>query len=167
MVYQRGFVYGDLKVINYEENTGCNSYGACNDDFRLLNGAFGKSIFRENYSVYVQRVTSISMKLMEIEYGSGECDWDDLDADLKTARDSLDAIEKLSPPPIYSAQHQNLCEEMKAEKVWCDAVAKVAEDKEMNDDNLKGVTDAGNASNFNSVAIRLITQMKRDGVGTE
>lgn len=123
--------------------------------------------FRENYSVYVQRVTSISMKLMEIEYGSGECDWDDLDADLKTARDSLDAIEKLSPPPIYSAQHQNLCEEMKAEKVWCDAVAKVAEDKEMNDDNLKGVTDAGNASNFNSVAIRLITQMKRDGVGTE
>lgn len=123
--------------------------------------------FRENYSAYIKRVTSISMKLMEIEYGSGECDWEELDADLKTARDSLDAIEKLSPPPIYSVQHQNLCEEMKAEKVWCDAVAKVAEDKEMNDDNLKGVTDAGNASNFNSVAIRLITQMRRDGVGTE
>lgn len=102
--------------------------------------------FSENYKAYNKNLLSLSAKL--------------------GARDSLDAIEKLSPPPIYSAQHRNICEDIQSEREWCEAVAKVAEDRELTDDMLQEITDAAYSSQFHTSVFNLIMQMKKDGVST-
>ena len=95
--------------------------------------------FSENYKAYNKNLLSLSAKLGDAESDPGSVDWDSFESDLKGARDSLDAIEKLSPPPIYSAQHRNICEDIQSEREWCEAVAKVAEDRELTDDMLQEI----------------------------
>ena len=109
---------------------------------------------------------SLSAKLGDAESDPGSVDWDSFESNLKGARDSLDAIEKLSPPPIYSAQHRNICEDIQSEREWCEAVAKVAEDRELTDDMLQEITDAAYSSQFHTSVFNLIMQMKKDGVST-
>ena len=58
--------------------------------------------FSENYKAYNKNLLSLSAKLGDAESDPGSVDWDSFESNLKGARDSLDAIEKLSPPPIYS-----------------------------------------------------------------
>lgn len=127
--------------------------------------------FSENYKAYNKNLLSLSAKLGDAELGDaesdpGSVDWDSFESDLKGARDSLDAIEKLSPPPIYSAQHRNICEDIQSEREWCEAVAKVAEDRELTDDMLQEITDAAYSSQFHTSVFNLIMQMKKDGVST-
>ena len=117
--------------------------------------------FSENYKAYNKNLLSLSA-----ESDPGSVDWDSFESDLKGARDSLDAIEKLSPPPIYSAQHRNICEDIQSEREWCEAVAKVAEDRELTDDMLQEITDAAYSSQFHTSVFNLIMQMKKDGVST-
>lgn len=122
------------------------------------------SRFVENYSAYNQKIMSLSVQCGELGSGYDGYDWDSFEDDLKSARESLDAIEKMSPPETYSALHRDVCEKMQAEREWCDAAAKVAEDKELSDENAKRITDAANASQFHSAVFSLIKQMKDDGV---
>lgn len=122
--------------------------------------------FSENYKAYNKNLLLLSAKLGDAESDPGSVDWDSFESDLKGARDSLDAIEKLSPPPIYSAQHRNICEDMQAEREWCDEVEKAAEDRELTDDMLQKITDAANSSQFHTSVFNLIKQMKKDGVST-
>lgn len=44
LMYRRGFVYGYLEVIYYEEKTCCNYYGVYNDDIGLFDGAVTRRI---------------------------------------------------------------------------------------------------------------------------
>lgn len=122
--------------------------------------------FSENYKAYNKNLLSLSAKLGDAESDPGSVDWDSFESNLKGARDSLDAIEKLSPPPIYSAQHRNICEDIQSEREWCEAIAKVAEDRELTDDMLQEITDAAYSSQFHTSVFNLIMQMKKDGVST-
>ena len=46
-MYRRGFVYGYLEVIYYEEKTCCNYYGVYNDDIGLFDGAVTRRILQQ------------------------------------------------------------------------------------------------------------------------
>ena len=129
--------------------------------------------FSENYKAYNKNLLSLSAKLGDAESDPGSVDWDSFESDLKGARDSLDAIPvfallacTIRPPPIYSAQHRNICEDIQSEREWCEAVAKVAEDRELTDDMLQEITDAAYSSQFHTSVFNLIMQMKKDGVST-
>ena len=120
----------------------------------------------ENYSAYGSNIVLISTGFGELTNDpSADTDWSEFETAIAEAKSSLEKIEKLSPPPIYSAQHRDICEKMQAEKDWCDAAEQIINDRGFTDDSENSLVAAGNESKFHTTILNLVIQMRKDGVG--
>ncbi len=122
--------------------------------------------FMESYKTYNSQVIAVAADIASLSLGS-DLDWDDFKDSLDNVRSSLESIEKLSPPAIYSAQHREICEKMKPEKDWCGAVEQIIRDGGISEDSLSKMETAAVESEFHSVVLYLVKQMRNDGLGEQ
>ncbi|MBD9061601.1 MAG: hypothetical protein EGR45_06220 [Ruminococcaceae bacterium] len=121
--------------------------------------------FFDSYCSFLTDVRVISSEFSKIQDGdSVDCDWDKVKTSAMSARSSLEAIEKLTPPEKYSAQHSEMIEKISGNKNWCDIAAQVADDRSATEEKLDELRDSVFEKSFNSAAVALIIQMKEDGL---
>lgn len=122
--------------------------------------------YRASLSECVQAYSRQQIRIaVEIAKGE-ETDWDTLKTYVSDGRAALDETSQLNPPVEYSGQHKAICEAMSPEKLWLDAIEKVADNGGFTDELVQEVLLHVSDSEYYDYVIATLKRMRDDGVSS-